>query len=291
MRVLSAYIELTKFRLSALAVFAVLAGLCLGADEFPGVWLMLATMVGTVAVAAGGNALNMYAERDTDPKMDRTGGRPLPTGRLQPRQVRMFGFACALGGLLVLALATNALATLTCGMIFVLYVFVYTPMKRRSTLNTLVGAVPGALPPVVGYAAASGAIDGRALVLFLILFFWQIPHFLAIAWRYRDQYRDAGMKMLPVVDLRGRMTAIQMVVYAVSLLVVSLLPSTPYLRMTGELYLYAATLLGIVFVISTILAALIRSPGAMYQCFFVSIVYLPLLFSVMVVDKYLLALS
>ena len=215
--------------------------------------------------------------------------RPLPSGRLSPAAVRRFGLICALGGLGLLALSTNLYATALCAIIFVTYVLVYTPMKRRSTLNTLVGAIPGALPPVVGYAASAGQLDGRAVVLFLILFFWQIPHFLAIAWRYRDQYRRAGMQMLPVVDSDGRLTALQMIVYSVCLLVVSILPSTGYLRMTGELYMAAAVLLGAIFLLSVVYAALVRTSFSMYQCFFMSIIYLPLLFSAMVLDKYLTA--
>lgn len=286
---LAAYLELIKVRLSALAVFAVLAGLFLGADGLPSWWLVLGTLAGTVAVAAGGNALNMYMERDSDPKMERTESRPLPTGRLSPAAVRRFGMICALGGLALLAFSTNVYATALCATIFVTYVLVYTPMKRRSTFNTLVGAIPGALPPVVGYVASAGHLDGRAVVLFLILFFWQIPHFLAIAWRYRDQYRRAGMQMLPVLDPGGRLTAVQMVVYSTCLLVVSVLPSTGYLRMTGELYMSAAVLLGAIFLVSAVWAALVRTSFSMYQCFLVSIIYLPLLFSAMVLDKYLTA--
>lgn len=286
-----AYVELIKVRLSSLAVFAVLAGLCLGAKGLPSWWLVLTTLIGTIAVAAGGNALNMYIERDSDPKMERTEDRPLPSGRLSPASVRRFGLICALGGLALLAVATNVYATGLCAVIFATYVLVYTPMKRRTTLNTLVGAVPGALPPVVGYAASAGHLDARAMVLFLILFFWQIPHFLAIAWRYRDQYRRAGLKMLPVVDTGGRMTAVQMIVYCICLLAVSVLPSTGYLQMTGELYMYAAILLGAIFLLSTVFAALVRTSFGMYQCFFVSIIYLPLLFSAMVLDKYFTAIN
>jgi protoheme IX farnesyltransferase len=288
---LAAYVELVKVRLSALAVFAVLAGLFLGAEGVPSWWLVLPTLVGTIAVAAGGNALNMYIERDSDPKMERTEGRPLPTGRLSPVEVRRFGLICAGGGLGLLWAMTNVLATGLCLLVFTTYVVVYTPMKRLSTFNTLVGAVPGALPPVVGYAAASGRVDFWAVVLFLIVFFWQIPHFLAIAWRYRDQYRRAGLKMLPVVDTKGHMTAVQMVVYCVCLLAVSVLPSTGFMRMTGELYMYVAILLGAIFLLSTVFAAVVRTPFAMYQCFSVSIIYLPLLFSAMVLDKYLTAVN
>ena len=198
---------------------------------------------------------------------------------------------CAVGGLAVLAVATNLYATSLCAVILLTYVLVYTPMKRWSTLNTLVGAVPGALPPVVGYVAAAGSLDRRAVVLFLIVFFWQIPHFLAIAWRYRDQYRQAGLKMLPVVDTQGYLTAVQMVLYSACMLAVSLLPSTGYLQMTGELYLFTAILLGVGFLLVTMWAAVARTSSSMYQCFLASILYLPLLFGAMVLDKFLTAIN
>ena len=289
----AAYAELGKLRLSSLAVFAVLAGLFLGwspppdGSPLPGWWLCFNTMLGTILVAVGGNALNMYLERDLDPRMERTEGRPLPSGRLRPGEVLGFGLITASGGVLLLALTTNVYATALCATICVTYVLVYTPMKRRSTLNTLVGAVPGALPPVVGYAASAGHLDQRALVLFFILFFWQIPHFLAIAWRYRDQYRSAGMKMLPVVDPDGSTTSIQMIIYCLSLIIVSVLPSMPCIGMTGRLYLVVALILGVMFLIATAVAAILRRPAAMRQCFLVSIIYLPLLFTVMVFDKIL----
>jgi protoheme IX farnesyltransferase len=285
----AAYAELGKLRLSGLAVFAVIAGLCLGADLLPSWWLSISTLLGTVLVAVGGSALNMFIERDTDPMMVRTETRPLPSGRLSPNEVLLFGVTTAIVGLSILATMTNLLATALCAAIFFTYVMVYTPMKRWTTLNTLVGAVPGALPPVVGYAAGAGHLDARAIVLFFILFFWQIPHFLAIAWRYREQYQRAGLQMLPVVDREGRTTAVQMVVYCVSLVAVSVLPSSPVLGMTGPLYLFFALLLGLVFLTATVFAAVLRNLASMRACFIVSIIYLPLLFVVMVVDKILTA--
>lgn len=284
---LGAYIELGKLRLSSMALLAVLAGLFLGSSEFPELYLTISTILGTVLVAVGGNALNMHLERETDIHMGRTQERPLPSGRLTAREVFVFGFVCAALGLALLVVMTNPVATALCAAIFVTYVWVYTPLKRRSTLNTLVGAVPGALPPVVGYAAASGHVDRAAVVLFFILFLWQIPHFLAIAWRYRDQYRSAGLQMLPVVDPGGRSTSTQMMVYCVSLVAVSILPSSPFVGMTGTLYLYAALGLGSIFLVATFLAAILRRPATMRACFCVSILYLPLLLGAMVVDNLL----
>ena len=285
----SAFVELGKLRLSSMAIFAVLAGLLLGTEALPAWPLALATIVGTILVAVGGNALNMYIERDTDPAMERTEARPLPSGRLSPKEVLAFGVLTCVLGVGCLALFTNWLATVLCAVIGVTYVLVYTPMKRVSTLNTLVGAIPGALPPVVGYAASKGELDLGALVLFFILFLWQIPHFLAIAWRHKDDYARAGMKMLPVVDLDGKTTSVQMIVYCFSLLVVSVLPSFRPVALTGDLYLFSAIGLGLLFFVSTVAAAVMRSEAAMRQCFLVSIIYLPLLFTAMVVDHMLLA--
>ena len=286
---LRAYVELGKLRLSSMAIFAVLAGLLLGSPGIPGWPLMLVTVVGTILVAVGGNALNMYLERDTDPHMTRTEGRPLPTGRLAPAEVWGFGLGTITIGLCLLFVFTNLVATVLCGVIGFTYVAVYTPMKRVSTLNTLVGAIPGALPPVVGYAAGAGHVDIGAAVLFFILFLWQIPHFLAIAWRYRDQYEAAGLQMLPVIDREGRTTAFQMVIYCACLVVVSVLPSFSYVGLTADLYLYAAIALGVAFFLATLVAAMRRTAAAMRDCFLVSIIYLPLLFTVMVVDNILVS--
>ncbi len=280
---LRAFLELGKLRLSALAVFAVAAGLLLGAPEPPPARLLAACVLGTLLVAIGGNALNMWLERDVDRHMERTRGRPLPSGRLRPSAALAFGGGCALAGSAALAVETNALATALCAAILVTYVFVYTPLKRRTALNTLVGAVPGALPPVVGYAAGRGALDDRAAALFLILFFWQVPHFLAIAWRYREDYRRAGMMMLPVVDREGVATGRQMVVYTLGLVLASLFAHG--VGLGGQLYLVAACCLGVLFLVPVVLAAALRWESAMRLCFVASILYLPLLLGAMVLDR------
>jgi protoheme IX farnesyltransferase len=225
----------------------------------------------------------MLLEREPDRRMRRTQRRPLPEGRLAPAEVLAFGLAAAAGGLLLLWLETNPLATALCALILLTYVLVYTPLKRVTPLNTLVGAVPGALPPMVGYAAASGRLDLPALVLFAIVFFWQIPHFLAIAWHYREDYRAGGMRMLPVVDPRGRSTSQQMVVYTAALLVTSAFAY--FVRLAGPLYLAAAICLGILFLTPVVIAAVLRRDAAMRLCFAVSIVYLPLLLGAMVLDR------
>ena len=278
-----ALLELGKLRLASLAIFAVVAGLYLAAWRPLPFGLVLATTVGTLLVAAGGNALNMYFEREPDARMRRTQGRPLPTGRLTPRTVMLFGVLLAVVGSGLLWWWTNALATALCAAIFVTYVWVYTPLKRITPFNTLVGAIPGALPPVVGYAAETGQLDQKAVVLFLILFFWQIPHFLAIAWRHREDYARGGMKMLPSVDPDGRLTAVQMLVYTLALILATL-----YAWQVGlarELYLLSATFLGLLLLVPVVLAAWVRKDHTMRMVFRATIVYLPLLLGVMVLDR------
>lgn len=280
---LRAYAKLGKLRLSALAVFAVAAGLYLGARGELATSMVAACIGGTMLVAIGGSALNMFAEREYDRRMHRTRDRPLPAGRLYPGEVLAFGLVTSGAGLLWLWLETNALATAVCAAIVVTYVAVYTPLKRVTALNTLVGAVPGALPPLVGYAASHGSLDRQAMVLFLILFFWQIPHFLAIAWRHRDDYERGGMLMLPVVDPGGHSTSRQMVAYAGALFTVSL--AAYFVGLAGQLYLVAAICLGLLFLTPVVMAAVFRVESAMRLCFLASIGYLPMLLGIMVLDR------
>lgn len=301
---LRAYWELGKPRLSALAVFAVVAGVYMGwpaRQTHPPLDLLLATTIGTFLAAIGAAALNMYRERELDPLMKRTQGRPLPSGRLQPRQVLGFGLVTSvLGVLLVLVGATplqpdgsrppghwNWVAGGLCALIVVSYVLVYTPMKVRTPLNTLVGAVPGALPPVVGHAAVFGKLALPQLVLFAILFCWQIPHFLAIAWRYREDYARAGMQMLPVVDPTGHRTGITMLLYVAGLGIASFLPVVTRLidENYADRYVAIVLLLNLLFFVPTVFAALTRRDAAMRVTFVVSIVYLPLLFVTMVLTR------
>lgn len=295
-----AYWELGKPRLSALAVFAVIAGACMAwpSPRTTPPWdLLLATTLGTFLAAIGSAALNMYRERHLDPLMLRTQRRPLPSGRLAPGEVLTFGALAAAAGVLVVLLGAaplrddgsrrpgdwNPVAALVCAAIVVSYVVVYTPMKVRTPLNTLVGAIPGALPPVVGHAAVTGRLALPQLVLFAIVFCWQIPHFLAIAWRYRDDYARAGMRMLPVVDPTGYRTAVTMLLYMAGLGIASFLPFV--LRMAGERYAAVAVLLNVLFFVPTLFAALTRRESAMRATFVTSIVYLPLLLAAMVWDR------
>ncbi len=295
-----AYWELGKPRLSAMAVFAVVAGAYMGwpsPRSHPPLDLLIATTLGTFLAAIGSAALNMYRERHLDPLMQRTQGRPLPTGRLTPRQVLAFGAVACTAGVLLVLFGTaplrddgsravgdlNWTAAAVCAAIVVSYVAVYTPMKVRSTLNTLVGAIPGALPPVVGHVAAVGSLAWPQLVLFLIVFCWQIPHFLSIAWRYRDDYARAGMMMLPVVDPTGYRTAVMMLLYVAGLGIASLLPFV--FGMTTEHYAVIALLLDVLFFVPVVFAALTRREAAMRMTFLTSIVYLPLLFVAMVLAR------
>lgn len=292
-----AYWELGKPRLSALAVFAVVAGAYMGwpaKTSHPPLDLLVAVTVGTFLCAIGSAALNMYRERHLDPLMKRTQGRPLPSGRLSPPQVLWFGVTAAVIGVLAVLIGTSPLAAdgsrpigewnwVAGGLsaaIVASYVFVYTPMKVRSPLNTLVGAIPGALPPVVGHAAVVGELALPQLVLFAIVFCWQIPHFLAIAWRYRDDYARAGMRMLPVLDPTGYRTATTMLIYVAGLGIASFVPFVT--GMVDERYAVAAFLLDVLFFVPTMFAALTRRDAAMRMTFVASIIYLPLLFLAMV---------
>ena len=294
---LRAYWELGKPRLSMMAVFAVVAGAYMAwpsRSSSPPLDLLVATTLGTFLAAVGAAALNMYRERHLDPLMHRTQGRPLPTGRLSPRSVLAFGATMSvLGVLLVLFGAAplaydgtrsvgewNWTAAGLCALIVISYVLVYTPMKTRTPLNTLVGAIPGGLPPVVGHAAVAGELALPQLVLFAILFCWQIPHFLAIAWRYREDYARAGMQMLPVVDPTGHRTGIAMLLYVGGLGIASLIPYVT--QMADSLYLVVAILLDVIFFVPVLFAALTRRDVAMRMTFLVSIVYLPLLLIAMV---------
>ena len=297
---LRAYWELGKPRLSALAVFAVVAGAYMGwpaRNSHPPFDLLLATTIGTFLAAIGSAALNMYRERHLDPLMKRTQGRPLPTGRLSPGEVLGFGLvASTLGVLCVLFGAVplagdgsrppgtwNWTAAALSLLIVLSYVLVYTPMKVRSPLNTLVGAIPGALPPVVGHAAVVGHLAMPQAVLFAIVFCWQIPHFLAIAWRYREDYARAGMRMLPTLDPTGHRTGITMLLYVAGLGIASMVPF--FTRMAGDRYAACAVLLNLLFFVPTVLAALTRRDAAMRLTFLTSIVYLPLLLAAMVWDR------
>ncbi len=278
----SDYIALTKPRLNFLVVLTSAAGYYLGGAAGPDLLRMAQAVLGTALVAGGSAVLNQVYERDTDARMRRTRMRPLPDQRLTASEATIFGVVLSGAGLGVLAFATNwvaaalALATLT------IYLLVYTPMKRTSTLSTLVGAVPGALPAVIGWSAARGDIAIGGWTLFAIVFLWQIPHFMAIAWMYREDYRSAGFPMLPVVEPDGVRTGQQALLYAAALLPVSIGPSV--VGLAGWVYFWIALALGVVLLILSAQFARARTDRSARTLFFASIIYLPLIWAAMILD-------
>lgn len=277
------YLELTKPRITLLVMLTALVGYVAGSRGPVSPLALVAALVGTGLVAAGASAHNMLLERHTDARMRRTRNRPLPAGRLKPVEVFTFGALLTAAGLLELTWLSGRLAAALAFLTWTTYLFVYTPLKTRTSLSTIVGAFPGALPPVIGWAAARGTLDSGAYVLFAILFLWQIPHFLAIAWIYREDYALGGLPMLPVVDLDGRMTGRQAVAHTLALLLVSLAPTAA--GMTGWLYFAAALVLGVAFVAVAVRAAVLRSLPAARALFLASLVYLPSLSVVLLADR------
>ena len=245
--------------------------------------LLANTLVGTALVAGGTNAWNQIRERDVDARMARTRRRPLPSGRLSPRAAAWFASAITVGGVVYLAFGVNLLTAALAALTFASYVLLYTPLKRRTSLNTLVGAVPGALPIVGGWTAAGGRLDVAVFALFWILFLWQLPHFLALSWLYREDYRAGGLQMLSVSDSDGSHTARMALLYAAALLPISLLPTL--LGVTGAWYFVGALLLGIAYVAAGTGLLFATTPSRAWRLFFVSILYLPALLTLMVLDK------
>jgi protoheme IX farnesyltransferase len=243
----------------------------------------LHTLLGTALVAGGTNALNQIAERDVDAVMRRTAGRPLPTGRVGPGAATAFAWALGIAGIVELSVFLNLLTGILAAATLLTYVFAYTPLKRTTELATLVGAVPGALPILGGWTAAGGVLGPQAWTLFWIMFLWQLPHFLALAWVYREDYRRAGLRMLSVEDEDGRRTFRQASLYAVALLPVSLAPTL--LGVAGAIYFFGATVLSLWLIWAGVAAALDRSTARARRLFTTSVAYLPLLLLLMVVDR------
>ena len=277
------YADLFKARLTFLVLLTTLVGFYLGSAGPVDYLLMIHALLGTALVASGASALNQLWEREYDAQMRRTQDRPLPSGRLQPHTVLFIGCGIALVGLCYLALAVNWLTSLIGAASLLLYIFVYTPLKRVTWLNTLVGAIPGGLPPLMGWTAAQGHLSANGWALFGILAIWQLPHFMAIAWIYRDEYARAGFKMLPVVDTDGRRTASQAVSHTLALLPVSLCPSL--VKLTGPIYFAGALVLGLIYIWSAVQFSRQLTESRARRLFYVSILYLPLLLGLMVFDK------
>src|SRR5271169_6046477 len=277
------FADLTKARLTALVLLTTLVGFYLGWQGAMDYLLMFNTLAATALVASGAAALNQLLEREYDAKMRRTQNRPLPSGRLQPTTVMLFGGLCSVVGLVYLALAVNLITSVLGAVTLVSYLFIYTPLKRVTWLNTAIGAIPGALPPLMGWTAARNELSGAGWALFAILAFWQLPHFFAIAWIYRDEYAKAGFKMLSNVDASGKRTAEQAVSNTFALLAVSLFPFI--FKMAGTNYLAGAIILGAGFLGCAIQFSRQLTLARARQLFLASIIYLPLLLALMVWDK------
>ncbi|MGI8988519.1 MAG: heme o synthase [Bryobacteraceae bacterium] len=278
------YIALTKPRITWLILMSTGVGYFFGLKTGWHGWAsFINTIIGTGLIASGTSALNQWTERISDRKMHRTAQRPLPSGRLDPTRALVFSTALALAGFLELALFVNLLSGLLGLFTLASYLFLYTPLKQRSSLSTVVGALPGAMPPIIGYAASSGTLTSEAWALFAILFIWQFPHFLAIAWMYREDYARAGIRMLPVVEPDGESTARQIVIYASTLIPVSLFPSL--LGMSGRIYLFGALILGGWFLYSGVRVAFDRTRLRARRVLLVSVIYLPLIYGLMVLDR------
>lgn len=280
----AAFYHLTKPGITRHILFTTAAGFYMAAP--PGgldFVLLLHMLIGTTLASSGTLGLNQYAERDVDAVMKRTSVRPIPAGVVSPREALWFTAALALAGLAYQGLLVNWTTALITTATLVSYIFIYTPLKRRTSLNTLVGAVPGALPILAGWTATGRAADLGGWLLFAIMFLWQIPHFLALAWLYREDYRAGGFVMLSAVDPDGRKTSRQIVNYAAILLPVSLLPSA--IGMTGYLYFAGALLLGLVFLAVGIKTLTSNDDTWSRRLFFASVVYLPLLLLLLVLGK------
>jgi protoheme IX farnesyltransferase len=280
---LNDYLILTKVRITVLVLVTTAAGFLLASGPRLDLVLLGWTLLGTGLAASGAAALNQVLEREADSRMQRTAARPIPAGRMTAAHGLWVGLGLALSGVAVLAALVNWLTALLALATVVLYVGVYTPLKRMTPLNTIVGAIPGAIPPVMGWTAVTGALGLPAWVLFAILFLWQLPHFLAIAWIFRDDYRRGGFPMLPVVDADGRATGRQVALYCAALVPVSLIPT--FLGLTGPIYFFGALVLGLGFLAAGITMALHRRGKEARRVLLASVTYLPLLLVLLVVDR------
>lgn len=280
------FLELTKPRVALMVLVTTFVGFYLGSEPLAGYLRLIETLVGTALAAGGTLALNQFLERDADALMERTRHRPLPDGRVQPTEALLFGALLAAAGLLILALAVNMLSALVTAAIVGSYLLVYTPLKQRSSLCGVIGAVPGALPPLIGWAAASGGLNVEAWVLFAIMFLWQIPHTLAIARLYRDDFAKAGIQFLPVIESDGWTTGRQVITHSLALLAVSLLPTL--LGLAGSVYFLVALFLGSGFLACAVCLAVSQSPASARRLLFASLIYLPLLLVVMALDRVVL---
>jgi protoheme IX farnesyltransferase len=277
------YVSLTKPELTFLSVVTALGGFYLGVNDAIPIAAMLHTMFGTMLVGGGAGALNQYIEREYDALMRRTENRPLPAGRLTPGEVLLFGSLMSIAGILELTISTNVLSGFLAIVTLVTYLFLYTPLKRITWFSTIVGGIPGALPPMIGWSAARGQLSIEAWILFGILFFWQMPHFFSLAWMYRKDYERAGYPMLTVMDSEGKRTSMQILFYCLGLVPVSLM-----LTLNGSLgwtYFFGALTIGCAFAYYGVHLMITKSNADARKMFFASLLYLPALLAFMIIDK------
>jgi heme o synthase len=282
-RLIADLFELVKARLTALVLLTTAVGFYLGSGPSVDYAALFRVVFGTAAAAAGAAALNQWWERKADALMHRTRMRPVPAGRMRPAEALVLGLLLSIFGVGYLALACNALSAILAAVTVTIYIFGYTPLKRASTANTVVGAVPGAIPPVIGWAAAHGAIDAGAWSLFAILLLWQLPHFFAIAWMYREDYSRAGFRMISSDDVSGERSASQSVLFCILLLVLAGLPA--FVGIVTFAYLPIELALGGLFIAVAMRFLKLRTAGAARALFVTSIIYLPLLLAALVLTK------
>jgi len=280
------FLELTKPRITVLILICTAVGFVFGSPHALHFSLLIHVLLGTALMASGTAALNQWYEADTDAKMRRTNKRPIPAGRIEPVYALAFGAWLSVTGFGELWFQTNPLAALLGLFTLATYIGVYTPLKRRSAVCTTVGALPGAMPPLIGYAAANGHLDAGALALFLILFVWQFPHFYAIAWMYREDYARGGIRMLPVIEPDGESTARRIVACSLLLIPISLVPRL--LGMTGSIYMAAAIAAGLVLLYFGVRLGRERSLVGARRVLLASVLYLPALLTVMLLDRHAL---
>ncbi|KAA3598443.1 MAG: protoheme IX farnesyltransferase [Calditrichaeota bacterium] len=279
---ISAYLTLSKARIVLLVTISTVIGFFLGGNGIHSIPLLMFTIVGIALVTAGGAALNQYLERDADAKMHRTQDRPLPSEFISPSQALKYGINMVLVGLAVLIWKVNLLVSFLALLSAFLYVLVYTPLKKYTWWNTFIGAIPGAIPPMIGWAAASNDLEIGAWVLFAIIFVWQFPHFYPLAWMFREDYARGGFKMLPVIEPDGKSTFRQIIWYSILLIPVSTLPT--FIEMAGQTYLFGAVILSVAFLGLGILFVKTKTFANADKLFKASLVYLPLLFILIVFD-------
>jgi protoheme IX farnesyltransferase len=282
------YLDLTKPRITIFILMSTAIGFLCGTDVVGrpagNIWLTLFhTLLGTALIASGTAALNQWYEREADAKMNRTKLRPIPSGRIPPARAFWFATLLSIAGFIDLWLGANRLTALLGAFTLASYLFVYTPLKRRSPHSTTIGAIPGAMPPLIGFAAAAGTLTAQAWILYAILFLWQFPHFYAIAWMYREDYARAGIRMLPVVEPDGASTARRMVLFSLVLLPVSLLPK--FMGEAGNVYLFGAAALGAMFAYAAMRVMFDRSSLRARQVLLASVVYLPALYGLLALDR------